>query len=406
MTPVAQDGTGGPLIAIITGEPSGDLLGARLMAALKAETGGKVRFLGIGGEAMTEQGLDSLVDISELAVMGILEVLPKAPLILRRVKEVLRVLEERRPDVLVTIDSWGFTMRINKQVRKFDPPIPQFHYVAPMVWAWRAKRAGQIAQWVDHLMTLLPNEPPPFEAEGLRATCVGHSVIESGADRGDAEAFYDRHPEARGKPVLCLLPGSRRSETSRLLPEFRQVVDGLAGRYPDLRVVIPTVATVAETVKAEVASWPVPVTVVRGERERYDAFAAADVALAASGTVTLELAMAKVPMVVTYKVSALSAWMFKRATNLKYASLINILLDRPVIPELLQTECRAPLMVDQIVRYLEDDAARAEHLAGLEDGLRALGYGGASPSGRAARLILAAAAEHDAKTVRLEETDR
>lgn len=382
-----------PLVYIICGEPSGDLLGARLMVALREKTGGMIRFAGIGGESMAEQGFTSLFPIADLAVMGFAEVLPRIPTVLRRLKQTLADIERLRPDVIVTIDSWGFTGRVAKKLKQAGSTIPRIHYVAPMVWAWKENRTRHLAERVDRLMCLLPNEPPYFEKAGLTAVHVGHSVMESGAGQGDGAAFRSRHGIPAEVPLLCVLPGSRRSETSRLLPVFADAMARLAQRYPGLQVVVPTVGTVAEDVAAAVRSWPLPVTVVRGSHEKYDAFAAADAALAASGTVSLELALAHLPMVIAYKVSPVTAYIAKRLIKVKFASLVNILMDRMVVPEYLLERCRGDLLADAVSALLSDDAIRREQIAGTAEALQRLGHGGPSPSARAAQIVLEAIQE-------------
>jgi len=378
----------GPLIYIIAGEPSGDLLAARLMAALKELTQGNVRFAGIGGEAMREEGLPSLFPQADLAVMGLAEVLPRIPKILRRQRETLADIAAKQPDVILTVDSWGFTGRIAKSLKKAGSTIPRIHYVAPMVWAWKEKRVHQLAERVDRLMCLLPNEPELFQKAGLNAVHVGHSVLESGAEQGDGPGFRRLYGIPNQAPLLCVLPGSRRSETSRLLPVFRDTVSLLVEGRPELRVVVPTVETVAAEVEAEVAQWPVPVTVVKGRQARYDAFAASQAALAASGTVALELALAKLPMVIAYRLSPLTAMIARRLIKLKFVCLINILLDRAVVPELLLEDCRPDKLAPALIPLLDSEKARAEQLSGAADALYRLGLGGDSPSLKAAREVL------------------
>ncbi len=378
--------TEAPIIYLIAGEPSGDLLGARLMAALLEQTGGLVRFAGVGGEEMAAEGLRSPFPLADVAVMGLLEVLPRIPLVLRRVREIAAEVERLRPAAVVTIDSWGFTGRVARRLKASGSRIPRIHYVAPMVWAWRPGRARQLADRLDHLLCLLPNEPPYFEAVGLGATHVGHAVIESGADQGDGPAFRRRHGIDPAVPLLCLLPGSRRSEKARLLPIFDRTLARLAPRHPGLRTVIPTVDTVA--VEVARAALPLGALVVRGRAEKSDAFAAADVALAASGTVAVELALAGVPAVITYRVSPLTAWIGRRLLRIRHVSLVNLLLDRPAIPELLQERCRPDLLADAVSGLLADEAARAAQRAAGREALRRLGYGGPSPSAQAARVIL------------------
>jgi len=385
-----------PLICIVTGEPSGDLLGARLMAALSRATRGRARFMGVGGESMQAEGLDSLADLSEFAVMGFVEVLPKAARILRRVREIADTIAEARPDVLITVDSWGFTGRLNRAVRARDLGIPQIHYVAPMVWAWKERRAEGVAATVDHLLCLLPNEPPYFERHGLPCTHVGHPVVEGGAGRGDAAAFRAAHGIPATAPVLCVLPGSRRTETGRLLPVFADALKRLRERFPDLHVVAPTVATVAADVERAARTWPVPAVVVRGEAARYDAFAAADAAMAASGTVGLELALAGVPHLIAYKVSAFSAWLARRLLKIRYVNLVNLTLDRAVVPELLQEACTGPALAAMVERLMTDDALRTVQRTAFAEATHQLAGGPGSPSDRAAQVVL--------KCLGLEET--
>jgi len=384
--------TDAPLIYVIAGEPSGDLLGARLIAALRAETGGRVRIAGIGGEAMQAEGLDSLFPMRDLSVMGLVEVLPRLPRIVRRIRETLSDIETKRPAAVVTIDSWGFCGRIHAGLQKRGLPPARIHYVAPMVWAWKAGRTRTLARRVDLLLTLLPNEPEWFEREGLAAIHVGHPVIEGSAGQGDGAAFRARHHIDPAAPLLCLLPGSRASETGRLLPVFADTVRRLAATRPGLRVVVPTVETVADMVGRAAATWAVPAVVVRGAAEKADAFAAADAALAASGTVALELAMARLPSVITYRVSPLSAFVATRflGLNLRFVCLVNLLVDEAVMPEFLQDACRPDRLAGAVGHLLDDPAARSAQKAGAERALdRLRGSGNAQPSRTAARAILA-----------------
>jgi lipid-A-disaccharide synthase len=378
-----------PLIFIIAGEPSGDVLGGALMAALKARTGGAIRFAGIGGERMAEQGLRSLVPLHELAIMGIAEVLPRARRILRRVRETADTVVALRPAAVVTIDSSGFTWRVAERLRRRGERVTLIHYVAPMVWAWRAAKARKIARWYDHLMTLLPFEPPFFTAVGLSCHYVGHPVLESGAERGDGPDFRRRHGIPAVAEVLCLLPGSRRGEVARLLPIFRRTVEALLRRRPGLVLVLPTIELVADTVAEEVRRWPVPVIMVRGVAEKFAAFAAGDVALAASGTVLLELAMAELPAVAAYRMNRLTGWLARRLVKTRFVNLVNIILDRRVVPELLLEECTPDRLSSALADLLDDAAARAAQIAGYRESLARLGRGGVAPSLRAADDVLA-----------------
>lgn len=376
-----------PLIYIIAGEPSGDLLAARLMTALKELTGGAVRFAGIGGEAMREQGIQSLFPQADLAVMGFAEVVPRIPKILRRLRETLADIDARRPALIVTVDSWGFTGRVAKALKKRGSAIPRLHYVAPMVWAWKEKRARDLAERVDRLLCLLPNEPAYFERHGLKAVHVGHPVLERLGQQGDGAGFRRRHGIAPTAPLLCMLPGSRHSETSRLLPVFAETAYLMLDRFPELSVVVPSVETVAESVRSAVANWRVPAIVVDAA-EKWDAFAASDAALAASGTVALELAVANVPMVIAYRVAPLTATLAKRLLTIKYVCLLNLLVDRPVVPELLQEACRPDRLMNALLPLLRDGPERREQLEDCSEALNLLGMGGESPSRRAAREAL------------------
>ena len=387
----------GPLIYIIAGEPSGDFLGGRLMASLKERTGGKVRFAGIGGAAMAAQGLESRVPIGELAIMGVAEVLPRALTIFRIVRETVADVLAQKPDAVVTIDSSGFTWRVAHGLRRRGARLPLIHYVAPMVWAWRASRARRMARWYDHLMTLLPFEPPYFSAVGLSCHYVGHPVVESGADRGDAAAFRRRHFITETTKLVVLLPGSRAGEVTRLLPIFRRAVAFLAARYPDLVVALPTTENVHAAVRAGIKAFRVPVILLPVGAEKYDAFAAADAALAASGTVALELAMAKTPSVVAYRVNGLTHALLRRVVRVKFVHLGNLVLNRRAVPELLQDECTPEKLAAEVARLLDDPAARAAQAASCEEALHALGYGAFSPGLRAADDVLAVIAAHRAR---------
>lgn len=378
------------LIYVIAGEPSGDLLGGRLMAGLKARTGGTVQFAGIGGESMRAEGLGSLFPMAELTVMGLVEVLPRIPRILRRVRETVADIGARRPDAIVTIDSWGFTGRVQKACQGLYPDIPRIHYVAPMVWAWKPQRAKKLAKVLDLLMTLLPFEPEWFEREGLRSVHVGHPVIESGAGQGDGAAFRARHGIAADAQVLVALPGSRQSETNLLLPVFAETLARLACSHPDLVVVAPTVETVADKVRAAAATWPLRAVVVDNRAEKYDAFAAGTAALAASGTVALELALAGLPAAILYRVSPVTAFIARRfmGFKIKWATLVNMVLDKPVMPEFLQEDCLPEQVAPVVARLLDDSDDRAARRADMEEAMARLGYGGPSPSDRAAATVL------------------
>ena len=379
--------SGVPIIYLIAGEPSGDLLGARLMASLKLKLGSDgVRFAGVGGPEMISHGLESLFPMSELSVMGLTEILPHLRHFIRRINQCVGDVQMTRPDVLITIDSPGFCFRVAKRLR--GQGIPLVHYVAPSVWAWRPGRAKKVAAFLDHLLALLPFEPPYFERVGLATTFVGHPVVEGGAVDGDGVAFRERHAIGSDVRLLSVLPGSRNSEISRLLPVFGEAVTILAAAHPDLRVIVPTVAPLRDKVIEATKGWPCDVIVVEGAKEKFDAFAASDLALAASGTVALELAMSDTPAVIAYKVHPLTAWVAGMLIKTPYVNLINIILGRSVVPEFLQKECRADLLGRALSDLLEDRNLARKQIAASQEALIQLGRGGPSPSDRAADVIL------------------
>lgn len=380
------------LIYIIAGEPSGDALGARLMLALRQRCGGTIQFAGIGGEAMTAAGLTSLFPMEELSIMGLAEVLPSLWRILRRVRQTQEDIHQRQPVAVITIDSWGFCGRIQKFCRDTLPDVARIHYVAPMVWAWKPKRAKKLAKVVELLLTLLPFEPQWFTPHGLRTEHVGHSVLESGADRGDGAAFRQQHEISADAPVLLALLGSRKQEIHRLAPVYAETVAALAQHFPNLVVVVPTVAAQAARVRALVVDWPVRCIIVDRLDARYDAFAAGTVALAASGTVALELALAGVPTLITYRVSRISHYVATRflglGKGLKWATLVNILLDRMAVPEFLQQDCRADRLTAALTTLLTDPVAQGTMKADMRAAMQLLGEQQASPSLRAADAVL------------------
>lgn len=374
-----------PLIYLIAGEASGDAIGSRLMQAVRAAQP-DTRFAGIGGDAMAAQGLRSLFPIQELAVMGLVEVLPRLRRLRTRLAETTADIAARRPDVVVTIDSPGFTLRVLRAIAPLG--IPRVHYVAPQVWAWREGRVRHYPGLWDSLLCLLPFEPAFFARHNLPARFVGHPVLESGADLGDAARFRARYgipPDAR---ILTLMPGSRRTEVSRLLPTLGATLQRLAGAVPDLRPVVPLAGPVAEAVRQGTGDWPVQPLLVRDTGDKYDAFAASAAALTKSGTSTLELALANVPMLVTYRVNPISAALVRRMVKVPYVSLLNLLAGREVVPELLQRDCTPERLAAALRPLLEDPAAAAAQRDGFAATLPLLRPGQDLPSHAAAGAVL------------------
>lgn len=375
-----------PLIFLIAGEPSGDALGANLMAALKKQTKGRARFAGIGGPKMKAEGLNSLFPMEELSVMGLFEIIPKIPRMRVLINETVNQILEIRPDALVTIDSPGFTLRVAKKVAGLGFPL--IHYVAPSVWAWKPGRAKKIARYLNHVLALLPFEPIYMQRVGLECSFVGHPVIESGADKGDGPAFRKKHDIPADAKLICMLPGSRKGEVTRLLPVYGETLGLLKQRYPDILAVVPSVEALADDVMAGAVEWPVPALVLETPEEKYDAFAASDAAIAASGTVTLELAMAQLPTIVAYKVNTLTAWAVTKLVRVNFVSLINILLERPALPEYLQDRCIPGALASGIEEFFEDEEVCATQATDMAEALAMIGPEGAPPSERAAVNVL------------------
>ena len=373
-----------PKVFMIAGEPSGDVLGARLMAALRDLTGGNIEVCGVGGEMMREQGLESLFPMEELSVMGITEILPHLPGLLRRIKETAASVDSTAPDALVTIDSPDFTRRVARRVT--DRAIPRIHFVAPTVWAWRPWRAKGFARDFTHLLALLPFEPPWFERVGLPCTFVGHPVIEAGAGMGDGAGFRAKHGIAVEDTVVCVLPGSRRGEIERLAGDFGAAMELLAERHPGMRLVVPTIEAMAPRVRDLAAGWPGSPIVVQSTAERYDAMAASNAALAASGTVALELALAGVPTVVAYRVTPLTHFIVRRLLSIEFGNLINIIEDREIVPELIQGDCRPDRLAKAMERMLGPEGAA--QIEAVQPALLQLGLGAEAPSRRAAQAVL------------------
>jgi lipid-A-disaccharide synthase len=375
-----------PLIFIVSGETSGDNLAGRLMGALSRKTGGRVRFAGVGGPQSEAQGLKSLFPMSDLAVIGLAEVLPHLPRLVRRLNQTAAEARRLTPDAVVTVDSPSFSLRIADRLR--GTGIPIVHYVAPQLWAWRPGRAKKLSKQVDHIMALLPFEVAFFDKYGVPSTYVGHPAIESGIDRGDGPGFRARHGLAPGVTVLCVLPGSRAGEVRRMLPVFGEALLRLKQAYPDLAVVIPLADAAAETVRVLTRGWDFPV-VFAGMAERFDAFAASDAAMAKSGTGTLELALAGVPMVVAYKVSATTAFLVRRmGVSVEHASLVNLLAGRLVVPEFIQEDCTSSKIAEAVAEILGSRKMREAQLQGFREAAKALGDREPPPSERAAKLVL------------------
>ena len=375
-------------IYLVAGEPSGDLLGSRLMRAMKAKLADKVEFYGVGGDTMEEEGLLSLFDITDLSVMGIIEVIPSIPKVLRHIKEVVSDIKEKQPDVLITIDSWSFSSRVHKAVRKQNIKLPQLHYVAPQVWAWKKKRAKTMHKYIDCLMTLLAQEPKYFTPYNLQAYFVGHPVIESDVAKVDGAGFRKKYGISPEKRIISLLPGSRKNEVARLLPIFIGTAKMMAKKDRNFYFVLPTVSTVENNVKKMMQKSGLDYVVIDNEQDRYQAFHVSEAAIAASGTVALELAIAKVPHIIAYRVAPLTAWLAKHLLHIQFVNLSNILLGREIVPELLQERCDSVNIENHILSLIKKGALYEKQQSGFKKVCHILGMGERTPSENACEVIL------------------
>ena len=374
---------------LIAGEPSGDNLGGPLMAGLKS-LDPMAEFLGVGGPAMAAQGLASLFPMEELSVMGIVEVLPKYRQLKARIRQTAQAVADARPDALITIDSPDFCLRVVAEARALCPDLRTIHYVAPSVWAWRAGRAKKMARVIDHVLAILPFEPPYMQAAGMSCDFVGHPIaVEPVAGPAEAAAFRDAHGIAPDAPLLLCLPGSRRGEVGRLGPRFDEALIRLRDRVPEVRVVLPTVRGVSQLVRDMARRWPSAPVVVEGEARRA-AFAAADLALAASGTVSLDLAANDVPMVIGYDVAPLSRLLIGLLLKTDTVTLVNLVSETRAVPEYLGRRCQPGLLSQALFDLLENPDARAAQRAAMALTMQRLGRGGEAPGLRAARSVMTA----------------
>lgn len=373
-------------VFLIAGEPSGDRLGAALMAGLKSLSPG-VAFAGVGGPLMQAEGLASLFPMEELSVMGIAEVLPKYFHLKRRIREAAQAALDCTPSALITIDSPDFCLRVARIVKAARPGLRTIHYVAPSVWAWRPGRARKMAEVIDHVLALLPFEPPYMQAAGMSCDFVGHPVVAE-----PLASPAERAALAGEGPLILALPGSRRGEVSRLAPVIGATLARIKARHPRARVALPTVRGVEPLVRDLSADWPISPQIITDPGLKRGAFAAADVALAASGTVSLELAANACPMVIAYDMHPLTLWLMRRAALIDTVTLVNLVSDTRSVPEFIGERCRAELIAPALQALLEDPAARAAQAEAMRLTMERLGKGGEPPGLRAARSVLNALA--------------
>jgi lipid-A-disaccharide synthase len=375
-------------VMLVAAEASGDALGADLARVLKARLGDAVRFVGVGGAQMAAQGVVSPFDISQLSVLGLFEGLAAYGRVLRRVKDTAALAAREKPHVAILIDSWGFTLRVAKALRHQTPDLPLIKYVGPQVWASRPGRAKTLAAAVDHLLSLHAFDAPYFEKEGLPVTVVGNPALVRDFSRADPARLRARIEAGPDDHILLILPGSRPGEIARLLPVFEVAVNLLKVARPTLRLVVPAASTVVDSVKAEIAGWPHRAEVIEDEGGKLDAMKAATVALACSGTVTTELALAGCPMVVGYKLGPATYAILKRLIRTPWITLFNIAAKAFVAPELVQSACNGPNLAREIALRLDDADLRARQVADQYAALEKMGRGGADPAELAADAVL------------------
>jgi lipid-A-disaccharide synthase len=376
---------------LVAGEHSGDALGAKLMAALNQRRRGRIRYLGVGGEGMAAHGLVSQFPLADVAVMGPRAILSRLPLILRRIASTASAAVAAEPSAVVIIDSPEFTHPIAKRIRRRRPHIPIIDYVSPSVWAWRPGRARKMRRYLDHVLALWPFEPEVHQRLGGPAcSFVGHPLIErhpwiTALDTRPLAAHLGVDP---GKPLLVVLPGSRTSEVSRLMQPFGAVLGELMRRGHRFETVIPVVPWVRAIVERHLPEWPIKPHLVEGEEDKFRAFKLAKAALAASGTVTLELALIGTPTVVAYKVDRLVGSIIRRLIKAPSVVLPNLVLGETVFPEFIQEACTPGNLADALAPLVEDSPERSRQTAALARMPAALQVAGSSPSEAAADIVL------------------
>jgi lipid-A-disaccharide synthase len=388
VSPARATAETGRKVFLIATEESGDRLGAALMKILRQRLGGAVRFEGVGGRAMAREGLDSLFPIEELSIIGLAAVAKQLPKILRLIRQTAAAATEAAPDILVIIDSPDFTHRVARRVRARDARIPIVDYVSPSVWAWRPGRARAMRTYVDHVLALLPFEPEAYrKLHGPPCSYVGHPLTEqltSLRPNVDEAKRRDAPP-----PVLLVLPGSRRSEIRHHIAVFGEVLGRLQEQGMAFEPVLPTMPHLQEAVAEGVKAWPVQPRVVIGEQEKRAAFRIAHAALAKSGTVTLELALAGVPMVTAYRTGAMEAWILRRAIKVNSVILANLVIGENVVPEFLQEDCTPEKLAAALRDLLGDSELRRKQVEAFAKIDTIMSTGNAPPSVRAADIVLA-----------------
>lgn len=377
-------------LVIITGEASGDALALRFLTALRQRLGDRpLALAGVGGQALVEQGLAPFFPQADISVMGFGPVIARLPLLLRRMNDAAKGAAAFAPDLLLTIDAPDFSLRVAQKLRRRVPSIPIVHWVCPSVWAWRSGRARRMAPHVDRILALLPFEPAALERLGGPKTIyVGHPLIERLTElRPGAEEAARRADTAR--PDILILPGSRHSEINHLMPVFGEAVALIAKATPGARFLLPAVAHLRGLIEENVSAWTVRPELVDGETAKLAAFRGARAALAASGTVTLELALAQVPTVAAYRGADWEVAIAKRLIKLPSVILANLVAGRNVVPEFIQDNATAQALSRELLAVLANGEAREAQLAGFNEIETMMRAAGPSPATNAVDAVLA-----------------
>ena len=378
-------------IFLIAGEPSGDVLGGKLIAAIKKQLGNtkEIELLGVGGPKMEEQGLKSIFSINQLSLMGFAEILPHIPKLLNLIKNTANLIIQEQPDLVITIDAPDFCFRVIKKIKKNPAAdkIKKIHFIAPTVWAYRPGRAKKIANLFDLLLVILPFEPPYFERHGLKTIFIGHPIVED-VIKSDGTDFRIRHKIKTDDILVCLTPGSRSGEVKRILPEMIGAINILTKKYHNLKVAIPALDKTYEIIKEHLTEFKVE-AILTNQSEKNEIFYASNFAIAKSGTNTIELAIAQLPMIVVYKANYLTYSIIKLLSKVKFANLINLILNKEVIPEMIQPNCKAEKLAKKLDILISNPNAGEKQITESKPALKLLGLGlEQKSSDKAAKAIL------------------
>ncbi len=346
-------------VFIIAGEASGDQLASAVMTAMKSRQ--DIEFRGIGGAAMLGNGLpESLFPMEDLSLMGIMEIVPKIPKMLRRIRQTVEAIKVFNPDIVLTVDAPEFSFRVHKELKRFNLRAKQLHFVAPTVWAWRPDRARKIAALLDGLICLFPFEPPFFQRQGLSAIAVGHPVMKSGALQANGALFRQTHGITQDTQAVGLFFGSRRSEIELLSPVILGVAKSMAAENPAIRFIVPTLPRWKDHLEHLLVAEGVKAVVTVDKAEKWDAVAACDVALAVSGTVALEIGVVGVPHMILYRMNPLTWQIVNRMIKTRHAHLVNVMLQDTVVPEFLQDEAKVDLILPKLKELLSSRELQAK----------------------------------------------